>query len=135
MGVKKRDKKPTLKQKAVMVDLLENTGKPIGQAMIDAGYAPATAKNPLELTESEGWKALMDQYLPDIDVLQAHKDGLKATKIATSHTEPDKEIADHPTRLKAVELAYKVKSKFQPTTLIQNNFGEYAKNQRKEYEE
>lgn len=136
-------KNPTLKQKAVMNDLLENTGKPIGQAMLDAGYAPATAKNPLELTESEGWKALIEQYLPDKDVLQAHKDGLGATKVvsaivmgkdADSKTSDFIDVPDHPTRLKAVELAYKVKSKFQPTTLIQNNFGTHAKKELEEFE-
>lgn len=138
------DKKPTMKQKAVMLDLLENTGKPIGQAMLDAGYSPATAKNPEELTESKGWKILMDEYLPDKDVLQAHKEGLKATKVisalvvgkdADSKTSDFIDVPDHPTRLKAVELAYKVKSKFQPTTLVQNNFGSFAKKELKEFEE
>lgn len=105
----------TNKQKAVAKDLLENVGKPVGQAMLDAGYSPATAKNPDHLTESKGWQELMDQYLPDLDVLEAHKQGLKATKIFSSHTEPDKEVPDHPTRLKAVELAYRVKKKLNPS--------------------
>lgn len=38
-------------------------------------------------------------------IVRPISDALDATKIVTSPTEPDKEIADHPTRLKASNMA------------------------------
>lgn len=128
----------TIKQKAVAKDLLENVGKPMGKAMLDAGYSPATAKNPDHLTESKGWQDLMERYLPDDLVLEAHQAGLEATKtsnaaiLLTTDGKTIKaeeqgliEVPDHPTRLKAVELAYKVKRKMSEAPVVppsnQNN--------------
>lgn len=102
----------TLKQKIATKDLLENVGKPISKAMADAGYSPATAKNPDHLTKSKGWGELMNQFLPDNKLLTKHQEALEATKIITSHTEPDYTVIDYPTVLKAVDLGYKLKGKY-----------------------
>lgn len=110
----------TLKQKLVAKKILENPGLPISTAMKQVGYSENTATNPKDLTESKGWQELMDKYLPDPDVIQTHKEGLKANKIITSHTEPDYEYPDHAIRLRAVELAYRVKNKFQTGIQILN---------------
>ena len=40
----------TLKQKAAIGKVIENRGN-MGRAMLEAGYSPATAKNPKNLTE------------------------------------------------------------------------------------
>lgn len=101
----------TNKQKALAKKILENPSISMAKAMKEVGYSENTAIAPQNVTESKGWQELMDKYLPDPDILEAHKAGLKATKIFSSHTEPDKEVPDHPTRLKAVELAYRVKKK------------------------
>lgn len=100
----------TAKQSAVIKDLLENTGKPVSRAMLDAGYPPATAKNPQQLTESKAWQEVMEEYFPDPDIAAVHKESLGATRI---HGTNDNfiEIPDHAVRLKAVELAYKVKGR------------------------
>ena len=92
--------------------------------MKEAGYSPATAKNPDKLTDSKAWGELINKHLPDEDVLQAHNQGLKATKIHTSHTEPDREIPDIPTRLKAVDLAYKVKGRLNGKTAFRVKQGD-----------
>jgi hypothetical protein len=112
----------TIKQKAVAKDIMENHGKPISQAMLDAGYDPSSAKNPSNLTESKGWAELMEKYLPDDLVLDTHRAGLTAMKQlsvrggkdANAESDDFIEVEDHPTRLKAVELAYKVKKKLTP---------------------
>ena len=103
---------------------MENVGKPIGKAMLDNGYAPTTAKNPDHLTESKGWEELMNKYLPDDKLLTVHERALDATKIHGSMTEPDKEVPDIPTQLRAVELGYKVKKKLLPETMNTFNAGE-----------
>lgn len=109
----------TVKQKLAAKKVVENGGN-VSRAMIEAGYSPATAKSPQKLTESKGWEELMEKYLPDDKVLQAHQAGLEATKVvsaiivgkdANSKTTDFIDVPDHPTRMKAVELAYKVKKK------------------------
>jgi phage terminase small subunit len=50
----------TTKQKRAMVNMVENGGN-ASRAMIDAGYSPATAKNPSKLTTSKGYKALQKE--------------------------------------------------------------------------
>lgn len=54
----------TYKQKLVAQKMVENGGN-IGKAMIAAGYSPATAKTPQKLTNSNGWKELMEELAPD----------------------------------------------------------------------
>jgi len=53
---------PTLKQQLAIAKLVENRGTSIGQAMRDAGYTPATAKNPQNLTNSIGFKEALEEY-------------------------------------------------------------------------
>ncbi len=97
----------TIKQQKAIENLVGNGGN-VTQAMIDAGYSPATANTPQKLTESKGFEELREKYLPDSEVLEVHKKALEANKIISSHTEPDYEYPDHAIRLKAAELAYKV---------------------------
>lgn len=107
----------TNKQKALAKKIIENPSLTMKEAMLEVGYSENTAIAPQNVTESKGWAELMEKYLPDEDVLKTHKAGLNATKIFSSHTEPDKEVPDHPTRLKAVEMAYKVKGKLNDTNV------------------
>ena len=111
----------TNKQKQAIKEIVENRGISTGQAMLNAGYDPTTAKNPKNLTESKAWPDLVEEYLPDEEVVKAHNRGLNATKIHTSHTEPDVVVDDIPTQLKAVDLAYKVKAKYSEQPRVTNN--------------
>lgn len=53
---------PTLKQALVIQKLVENNGKSVSRAMREAGYSPATAKNPSSVTNSKGFKASLAKY-------------------------------------------------------------------------
>ncbi len=92
----------TIKQKLVASKLVENGGN-ISKSMIEAGYSPATAKTPQKLTESKGWRELMEKYLPDDMVLDCHNKLIKSKNEVVS--------------LGAVNLAYKVKGKFSENTI------------------
>lgn len=90
--------------------------------MKEVGYSDNTAHNPKDLTESKGFNELLDTYLPYDKVLATHEAGLEATKQlsvrggnANAESDDFIEVPDHPTRLKAVELAYKVKGKMKET--------------------
>lgn len=39
--------------------------------MREVGYSPNTAKNPQQVTNSKGWKELLEEYLPDDYILNA----------------------------------------------------------------
>lgn len=109
----------TIKQNRVVKILLENAGKSVSSAMLEAGYSLATAKNPQELTKSKGWIDLISVYLPDSKLVATHIELLNAAKviqIATYTNEETGEITpgfikvpDWQTRIKGLELAYKLK--------------------------
>jgi hypothetical protein len=122
-----RKSKPTPKQRLVVEKVLENMGaehpKPTGEILREAGYAPSVADNPQFVTESKGFKELMEQYLPDDKLVKVHAEGLEANKIisanitygdANEKTNDFIEVPDHPTREKFLKLAYTVKGKITP---------------------
>lgn len=102
----------TQKQKALAKKIVENPSISMGAAMRAVGYSEASASKPSEVTNSIGWHELVEKLLPDEQLLIRHAEGLDATKLHTSHTEPDREVIDYPTRAKYVELGYKLKGKF-----------------------
>ena len=55
---------------------IENRGN-VSKSMREAGYTDATAKNPSNLTNSDGWKELMEAYLPDDMLLRALSDDIE----------------------------------------------------------
>jgi hypothetical protein len=86
--------------------------------MLEAGYDPTTAKNPSNLTKSKAWKQLLEEHLPDGKLLKTHSEALDATKWNdfTGEREPD-----HQTRIKAVDLGYKLKGKLRDNPIFAIN--------------
>lgn len=110
----------TNKQKQLAKKIVANPSISMAEAMREVGYSEASVSKPSEVTNSKGWQELMDKYLPDDKVLATHEAGLEATKVvsavivgkdANDKTNDFIDVPDYPTRLKAVELAYKVKKK------------------------
>lgn len=66
----------TERQKQAVSNLVENRGN-VSQAMKDAGYTEASAKNPSNLTKSAGFAELMEAYLPDDMLLRALSDDIE----------------------------------------------------------
>jgi len=118
----------TQKQKRAS-ELLVGNGGNVTQAMIDAGYSPETAHTPGKLTNSKGFKELVEVYIPDDKLLQKHQEALEANRqigamilidadgeVIKKENEGMIEVPDHQVRLKAVELGYKVKGKLSTDT-------------------
>ena len=99
---------PTIKQKKAFERVMENHGN-ISKSMREAGYSEVTAKNPKNLTKSPVWEEMINEYLPDELLLKVQVEGLGATVIKTSFSEPDKEVKDFPTRHRYLETALKIK--------------------------
>lgn len=114
---------PTIKQKKAFKKVVKSGN--ISQAMRESGYALSTSKKTEHLIKSKGWQELVEKYLIDEDLLKTHKQGLKATKIHTSHTESDKTIPDYLVRHKYLETGYKVKGKLPP--IIQEGDSSFIK--------
>lgn len=85
----------TVKQKRALDLLIENRGN-VSKAMKDAGYTEASAKNPKNLTDSDGFKELLEAYLPDDMLLRALSDDIEKKE---------------GNRKAELELAFKIKGK------------------------
>src|ERR1035437_786297 len=126
----------TLRQKA----LAKNIGKykTIEEAMIKSDYAPSTSHQQQEIISGKGFQDLMEQYLPDDNLLAVHEAGLKAMKpigalVLIKNDKDGKtqqilkdnegmiEVEDHATRAKFLELGYKIKGKLKEGINVQGD--------------
>lgn len=73
-------RKPSFRAKKAFDKMLENGGV-VSSAMIEAGYSPAMAKNPQKLTGTLAWQQLMEEYLPDDEIAEKHKELLRSTRL------------------------------------------------------
>lgn len=108
---------PTLKQKKAFKEMVE-TGRTKGEAMVNAGYSKNTAKAPTKLTESKGWKELLEKHIPDSKLTKVLDEGLGAGKRVFKNNNETKEIEDmgiepdYAVRHKYLETGLKLKDKF-----------------------
>ena len=122
---------PTIKQKTAYKEVVK--GSTIVSAMKVAGYSEKTSKRTNKLTNTKGFKELIDKHLSDSKLAKVHDEGLKATKL---HNVGNKtiETEDYATRHKYLETGYKIKGQLAPqeqTTNIQQNIAFFIKQQEK----
>ncbi len=103
----------TIKQREAIEKTIENRGN-ISKSMRDAGYKPATAKNPKNLTNSKSWPELIEEYLPDRKIAVTHSKFLDKL---------DSKGQPHTDVIKALDLAYKVKGKYKVEVGFKSSFG------------
>ena len=108
---------PNIRQKEAFMSMLENGGK-LQPAMEKVGYSKAYSKNPDKLKKTKGWQALMKEFLPDRLLVKVAKEGLSATQVKTSYTEPDQVVPDFAVRQRYLETALKMKGKLTEKTDI-----------------
>lgn len=107
---KKRRDKPTLKQiKALQY---KNQGMSTRKAMMKAGYGDVAANHPgKHFWPSKGVQTalasfkgeVIDQGLNTKYMAAKFKEWLEATKVQTSHTEPDRKVPDYDVQIKAYD--------------------------------
>lgn len=116
---------PTEKQRKAARIMAENGGN-ASKAMREAGYSAVTAATPGKLTNSKGFRELLDEYLPEQKLLQVHKEGLDAKKVISARvtskeagvdTDDFIEVPDHPTRHKFLETGYQLRGKLRPEAI------------------
>lgn len=69
----------TIKQKQAFMKVLN--GSTISKAMKEVGYSETTASTTGKLTRTDGWKQLLETYLPEESLARAHKELLNSTRI------------------------------------------------------
>lgn len=108
----------TIKQKTAFNRIIENHGS-VSKTMREVGYTKATAVNPKNLTESDGWKELMRDYLPDELIASKHRALLNKEEPETG--QPETQAVS-----KALDMAYKLKDRYPKGNFnaIQINFNQ-----------
>lgn len=119
------------KHKEVLKKMSDNIGMSREEAQIEIGHSKTYARSG-HIAETDSWIELMEKHIPDYKLLKVEKEGLEAVKIHSSHTEPDKIIADFPTRHRYLETGLRLKGKLKDVpegnkTLIINISGPNAK--------
>lgn len=113
-------RKPTIKQKIAFERVMENRGN-ISKSMREAGYSEATAKNPKNLTTSLAWDDMVKEFLPDDLLIKVQVEGLGATTVKSSFSEPDKVVKDYSVRHKYLETALKIKGHLKDKVDVTSN--------------
>ena len=107
----------TLRQKKAVAILAEKGGSVSG-AMRKAGYTKISAATPKKLTESKGFKDLLNKYLPDKLLAEKHKDLLtvpiKRRTYIKGDLESEEESLDTQAISKGLDMAYKLKGAYAP---------------------
>ncbi len=113
----------TIRQRKAIQKLSENLrnvdNKPIsmGKILRESGYSEAVSKKPKLVTESLGWKDLIESYLPDEKLLQSLVEMLNMPSITTVRNDKGKvirEVTETNGSIKArgLDMILKVKGKY-----------------------
>lgn len=94
-------------------------GGNVTKAMREMKYSENTINTPQKVTETKSWEMLCEEYLPDNLILDTHKEAFVANRVisartmgnANEKTDDFIDVPDWQTRMKAVELGYKVRGK------------------------
>lgn len=107
---------PTPKQKIAYKEVLK--GSTISSAMVKANYSPKTATSTGKLTNTKGWRELLDKSISDRKLIKVLDDGLSAGKRVFKNNNETGEIedmgveADYAVRHKYLETGLKLKARF-----------------------
>ena len=117
---------PTIKQKTAYKEVVK--GSTITNAMQVAGYSKETSKRTNKLTNTKGFKELIDKHLSDSKLAKVHSEGLKATKLHNTGKETI-ETKDFAVRHKYLETAYKLKglTNLEQAPQVLNNIAVFIK--------
>lgn len=109
---------PSLKQKLLVARIAENHGN-ISKSMREVGYAESTAKKPSNVTDSQTFQALLDEYLPEQHLSQKHREFLDSKRIIRTYVKGDLKEETEETdsnAVKALDMAYKLRGKYADKT-------------------
>lgn len=79
---KRKYSRPTTAKKyeKIAKNFAENGGK-MSEAIRDAGLSESMARNPQKITDSKTWNEVVEEFLPDSELTEKHKELLNSTRI------------------------------------------------------
>jgi hypothetical protein len=110
---------PTLRQKKAFKEITDNH-RPVSTVMREVGYDDDTASKPSNLTNSKGWKELMEQYMPDSLLAKRHQELL--------NKRDEDGTPDTVAVTKALDMSYKLKGSYAPEKTSSLNLNIEARN-------
>lgn len=72
-----------IKHKKVLKRMAETSGMTMGEAMRLEGYAEGYANSPDKVKDTRSWTKLMEDYLPENELAEKHRELLNAKNIGT----------------------------------------------------
>jgi len=125
---KEEEKALTIKQKMFLKEYFK-TGNGTRAALkayetTDVNVAATMASQNLIKLKDHVRSLMENKGLSLGKIIDVVNDATDATKVISSHSEPDYSVADHPTRLKAAEVASKWLGVEQSQNLTQVNIGD-----------
>lgn len=128
---------PTARQKKLAIAIVKNAvskeTKTTTAILNEVGYSRATIeKKPgeivnnlgvIEALKELGYVEKFKLLIPDEELIRVHHEGLKAVKIHSSMTEPDRIENDFAVRHKYLDLAYKLRGDLAPEKHINIDIG------------
>lgn len=101
------------KHKKVVKNFIENQGN-LSKAMKDAGYSDSYSHNQ-DITDTKTWQELIEEVFPDDLLTKTHKEALEAKRQSSMKgLLLPSEFPDFDIRLKALDMAYKLKGTYAP---------------------
>ena len=73
-----RYRKPSPRMRRLATILAEDTYKPMGAAMREAGYSEAQSHNPKQVFQSKSWQEIMEEVAPDVKIALSLRDLMDA---------------------------------------------------------
>lgn len=107
----------TFKQREAFKEVLK--GSTISGAMVKVGYAKTTASTTGKLTNTKGWKELMDKHLSDDKLSKVHSRLLLKEEVivvsdgAKTGSHIERTGQPHSDAAKALDMAYKLKRRYE----------------------
>lgn len=96
-------------------DILAEKGGSIGSALLEAGFSEITAKTPTKVTETKGWKQLVDERLSDELLSKRHQELLNKRETHVINAENVLDLGpDTQAVTKGLDMAYKLKGNYAP---------------------
>lgn len=108
-----------MENRRALFDKEEKKKKSVGQAMREAGYPLSTSRNPQQLTRSQGWQEMLEEFLPN----ERHRDLL--LKIIEDYEKEDK-IKDKRSYLGLLDHIAKLKGRY-PDNKVSVKYQQYEK--------
>lgn len=105
------------------ISLMATNGGNAGKAMREAGYSEVSSRSPSKLTQSKSFASLVEEYLPDMLLMEKHRDVIMSPRtirrIMKGQVIEEIEETD-PSQVRGLDMAYKLKGKYQNDGVTNN---------------